>query len=121
MSLPYQPYIFFVNEAGQVPQQGMWYDDEGGVTVLVVLVADAGFEIVDDVHWAVITDYEFQSKVSSVLSFAEFADNIVQADQRDEVLAALSGNNITLCDVRWSDDDAGFSNRGMHRFWCDAT
>ena len=115
-SLPYQPYIFFVDEAGQVPSEGMWFDSEGGVTILVVLVADPGFYFTDDVYWAVLTDYEFQNQVANRgIGLSDFAAQVLSDDDsvRQELLEVSLDNS--LCDLRESDE--GFGNAGAALWW----
>lgn len=64
-SLPYTPHVFFVSETGAKPAAGMDFDAENGVTVLVVVEADAEFAFDEPVQWAAILDTEYQAKRAS--------------------------------------------------------
>lgn len=61
-ALPYRPYLYFINETGAVPSEGMAFDAEGGATVLAVLVAEPSYSFSEPVQWAMVTDMELQEK-----------------------------------------------------------
>ena len=78
-SLPYEPFIYFVNSQGLVPSEGMAFDVDNGVTVLAVLRAAPGFDFTEPTQWAVVTDFEMQQKA---LSFSDLHDGLFQGDAK---------------------------------------
>jgi hypothetical protein len=70
-ALPYRPYLYFVNETGYAPAEGMAFDRENGVTVMALLQADATYNFTEPVQWAMVTDFEMQEKGATFSSLYE--------------------------------------------------
>ena len=77
-ALPYQPFVYFVDEAGQEPAEGMSFDAESGVTVLALLRADDSFVFSEPVQYAVVTDFELQQ---NNVTFSDLHNGLFQGEQ----------------------------------------
>jgi hypothetical protein len=77
-SLPYQSYLYFVNETGHTPAERMHFDKDNGVTVLAVLAADPGFAFSEPVQWAVITDFELKERG---LTYSQLHNGLFQGER----------------------------------------
>lgn len=100
-SLPYLPHLYFVDQDGNVPAEGMAFDEDNGVTILAVLEAEAGFAFGEPVSWAVVTAAEV---TSLGVSFSDLHNGLFQGETALETF--LTAN--PLCYLRQGE----FSNAG---------